>query len=110
MQMNPWIYTLPHGEGLNEFDVDTLDYSYPQDFIMENNHPGRLEDGKVSHYLYNIVTKGACKPWCACMCKHTRCIKYRLHYALCNAMCDVAIASWLWTTFYTRTSTIFHCV
>ena len=71
MQMNPWIYTLPHGEGLNEFDVDTLDYSYPQDFIMENNHPGRLEDGKVSHYLYNIVTKGVCKPLCACMCKHT---------------------------------------
>lgn len=50
--MNPWTYTLPRGEGADEFDVDTLVYEYTDDFIEENNHPGRMEDGQVQHLLY----------------------------------------------------------
>ena len=45
--MNPWVYTLPLGEGTNERDVESLEYEYLDDFIEENNHPGRMEDGQV---------------------------------------------------------------
>lgn len=46
-QMNPWVYTLPRGDGLDEFDVESLEYEVPDTFIEENNHPGRMEDGQV---------------------------------------------------------------
>ena len=45
--MNPWVYTLPRGESSDEVDVDSLEYEYMDDFIEENNHPGRMEDGQV---------------------------------------------------------------
>lgn len=45
--MNPWVYTLPRGENTDEFDLDTLEYEYVNDFIKENNYPGRMEDGQV---------------------------------------------------------------
>lgn len=47
LQMNPWVYTLPRGEGAEEFDTNSLKYEYLDDFIEENNHPGRMEDGQV---------------------------------------------------------------
>jgi hypothetical protein len=46
-QMNPWVYTLPRGDGSGEFDVESLEYEVSDAFIEENNHPGRMEDGKV---------------------------------------------------------------
>jgi hypothetical protein len=45
--MNPWVYTLPRGDGSGEFDVESLEYEVSDAFIEENNHPGRMEDGKV---------------------------------------------------------------
>ena len=45
--MNPWVYTLPSGESANEFDVNSMEYKYVDDFIEENNHLGKIEDGKV---------------------------------------------------------------
>ena len=47
--MNPWIYTQPSGGSSDEFDVDSLKYEDIHDFIEENNHPGRMEDGQVRH-------------------------------------------------------------
>lgn len=47
--MNPWNYTLPWEEGADEFDVDSLKYEHLDDFIEENNHPGRMEDCQVQH-------------------------------------------------------------
>ena len=46
-QMNPWIYTLPHGEG-KELNLDLLTYKDSNDYFEENNHPGRYEDRKVA--------------------------------------------------------------
>ena len=50
--MNPWVYTLPPGEDSDEFDVDSLDYEHFIDFIEENNHPGRMENGLVRACVY----------------------------------------------------------
>ena len=56
-QMNPWVYTLPHGEG-KELDLDSLTYDASSDFFEENNHPGRYEDKKVhAHCKYVHVCK-----------------------------------------------------
>ena len=46
-QMNPWVYTLPRGEG-KELNLDLLTYKDSNDFFEENNHPGRYEDKKVA--------------------------------------------------------------
>ena len=51
--MNPWVYTLPRGEDTDEFDVDSLEYKYLDNFIEENNHPGRMEDGQVCDHCTN---------------------------------------------------------
>ena len=48
--MNPWVFTLPHGEG-KELNLDSLAYEESNDFFEENNHPGRYEDRKVQHVL-----------------------------------------------------------
>ena len=56
--MNPWTYTLPRGSegGRADFDLSTLEYEYVDDFIEENNHPGKMEDGQVSvTYLYVCI-------------------------------------------------------
>ena len=45
--MSPWVYTLPRGEGSDELDIESLEYERGDDFIEENNHPGRMEDGQV---------------------------------------------------------------
>ena len=52
IQMNPWVYTLPRGEGAEEFDVESLEYEIPDAFIEENNHPGRMEDGQVQMQIF----------------------------------------------------------
>ena len=50
MQMNPWMYTLPRSSNdcSDDFDYNTLEYEYVDDFIEENNHPGKMEDGQVT--------------------------------------------------------------
>ena len=50
--MNPWVYTLPRGDGSEEFDVESLEYEIPDAFIEENNHPGRMEDGQVRMQIF----------------------------------------------------------
>jgi len=57
--MNPWTYTIPRGSegGGADFDLNTLEYEYVDDFIEENNHPGKMEDGQVSvTYCMHVFT------------------------------------------------------
>eukprot|EP00731_Ephydatia_muelleri_P006990 Em0003g1238a len=46
LDMNPWVFTLPHGEG-KELNLESLAYEESNDFFEENNHPGRYEDRKL---------------------------------------------------------------
>ncbi|KAL5474496.1 hypothetical protein EMCRGX_G026451 [Ephydatia muelleri] len=56
LDMNPWVYTLPRGKG-EEYDVSKLDYLSNSHFFEENNHPGRLQDGKLHLQGFHKIFK-----------------------------------------------------